>query len=165
MSLNIVNSALRNHAGPIPLFDPRVDTIDEIRLARLTLLRDKYGSVAGLLRALKRPTRDATLSQLLTRAPDSKTGKPRQMGSVLARKIEASLSLPTGWTDQPISPPPGAVSADTTPLVRSPAMLNYLDEQAILLLGFEAATPERRALMLALARSALEQSSPLAKAG
>lgn len=33
MSLDIVNSALQYPAGPIPLFDPRVDTIDEIRLA------------------------------------------------------------------------------------------------------------------------------------
>ena len=73
--------------------------IEDIRRGRLRELIDRYGTLASLNRALDRDARDATLSQILHGAPDSKTGKPRVLGSILARQIESQLHLPVGWMD------------------------------------------------------------------
>lgn len=157
-SLNIVNSALRNPLFGGPLFNSDMETAAENRLKRLLALRDRYVSIAALARALHRSPRDATLSQIITRAPDSKTGKPRQMGSILAKQIEKALSLPIGWMDQsgPASLPPGITTHEPDgPL--------YHDPEATLVAGFRAAPPAIRQAMLALAQSAIESASPLDK--
>lgn len=61
------------------------------------------GSLAQLNEAIGLDRTDATLSQIRTKAPHSKTGKPRVMGDDLARKIEEKLSLDRGWMDTPPS--------------------------------------------------------------
>ncbi|MCG8998137.1 S24 family peptidase [Laribacter hongkongensis] len=43
-------------------------------------------------------TSPSYISQILTRAP-SRTGKPRDVGSELARKLEDGCGKPTGWMD------------------------------------------------------------------
>lgn len=79
-----------------------MQTISETRLARLQMLIKQHGdSIAKLNEALGLDRTDATLSQIRTRAPHSKTGKPRSMGDDLARKIEDRLKLETGWMDTP----------------------------------------------------------------
>ncbi len=81
-----------------------MQTISETRLARLTILVKRYGgSLARLNEALGLDRTDATLSQIRTKAPHSKTRKPRVMGDELARKIEEKLSLELGWMDTPPS--------------------------------------------------------------
>lgn len=81
-----------------------MQTISETRLTRLTMLVKKHGnSLAQLNEALGLDRTDATLSQIRTKAPHSKTGKPRVMGDELARKIEDKLSLDHGWMDTPPS--------------------------------------------------------------
>jgi hypothetical protein len=81
-----------------------MQTISETRLARLTILVRRHGdSLARLNEALGLDRTDSTLSQIRTKAPHSKTGKPRQMGDDLARKIEEKLSLERGWMDTPPS--------------------------------------------------------------
>jgi len=68
------------------------------------MLVKKHGnSLAQLNEALGLDRTDATLSQIRTKAPHSKTGKPRVMGDDLARKIEDKLSLDHGWMDTPPS--------------------------------------------------------------
>lgn len=82
----------------------RMQTISETRLARLAMLVKRHsGSLAKLNDAIGLDRTDATLSQIRTRAPHSKTGKPRVMGDDLARKIEERLSLDVGWMDTPPS--------------------------------------------------------------
>jgi len=82
----------------------RMQTISETRLARLAMLVKRHGdSLARLNEALGLDRTDATLSQIRTKAPHSKTKKPRQMGDELARKIEEKLSLERGWMDTPPS--------------------------------------------------------------
>lgn len=83
----------------------------DIRRMRLEELRERFGSLTELNRALGRNDRDYTLGQILKQSPDSKTGKPRQMGSVMARQIEAKLGLPGGWMD---SMPAGALEFQGT---------------------------------------------------
>jgi len=78
--------------------------VTETRLIRLQMLVKKHkGSLADLNEAIGLVRTDATLSQIRTKAPHSKTGKPRVMGDDLARKIEERLSLDLGWMDTPPS--------------------------------------------------------------
>lgn len=78
--------------------------VSETRLARLQMLVKQHGgSLAALNVAMGLDRTDATLSQIRTKAPHSKTGKPRVMGDDLARKIEEKLSLGLGWMDTPLS--------------------------------------------------------------
>lgn len=81
-----------------------MQTVTETRLVRLQMLVKKHkGSLADLNEAIGLVRTDATLSQIRTKAPHSKTGKPRVMGDDLARKIEERLSLEAGWMDTPPS--------------------------------------------------------------
>jgi hypothetical protein len=81
-----------------------MQTVTQTRLVRLQMLVKKHnGSLADLNEAIGLVRTDATLSQIRTRAPHSKTGKPRVMGDDLARKIEERLSLEPGWMDTPPS--------------------------------------------------------------
>jgi hypothetical protein len=81
-----------------------MQTVSETRLIRLQMLVKKHnGSLADLNEAIGLVRTDATLSQIRTKAPHSKTGKPRVMGDDLARKIEERLSLEAGWMDTPPS--------------------------------------------------------------
>lgn len=72
-------------------------TISEIRLANLVLLVQELGSQEAV--AARATTSAVYVSQLLNRAPDSKTGKPRQIGDPLARKLEAGCDKELGWMD------------------------------------------------------------------
>ena len=81
-----------------------MQTVSETRLTRLSILVKRHGgSLAQLNEAIGLDRTDATLSQIRTKAPHSKTGKPRSMGDDLARKIEEKLSLDHGWMDTPPS--------------------------------------------------------------
>lgn len=73
--------------------------VEEVRLIHLKELIEDHKSIAALNRALERPTRDATLSQILNGSTHSQTTKPRHMGSILAREIEKNLKKPIGWMD------------------------------------------------------------------
>ncbi|MDR7331743.1 hypothetical protein [Roseateles asaccharophilus] len=74
--------------------------IGQIRRERLKeLLSVGAISFADLNSWLGRLRRDATLNQIAQAAPNSTTGKPREMGSGQARAIETKLGLPEGWFD------------------------------------------------------------------
>jgi phage repressor protein C with HTH and peptisase S24 domain len=72
--------------------------VDDIRLANLASLIDRHGGQRQLAERLDKAP--AQISQWMTRAPNSKTGKPRAMRSDTAREIEERLELPRGWMDQ-----------------------------------------------------------------
>ncbi len=79
-------------------------TIAEIRRARLEWLLEQQGlTPADLSRKLGRSSRDSTLSQIRKSAPDSRTGKPRAMGTNQARAIEGALGLVHGIMDTPMT--------------------------------------------------------------
>lgn len=75
--------------------------VEETRLERLKALICEYKSAAALNRAAGRNERDSTFSQLINGSLNSKTQKPKTMGSELARQLELSLGLPNGWMDTP----------------------------------------------------------------
>ncbi|EHQ4619954.1 hypothetical protein KQ096_002510 [Salmonella enterica] len=78
-----------------------MQTIEEIRRDWLLELIRQYKTIANLNIALGRTRTDATLSQLKNKAADSKSGRPRGMGSPLAREIEEKLGLEHGSLDHP----------------------------------------------------------------
>jgi phage repressor protein C with HTH and peptisase S24 domain len=74
-------------------------TVEDTRHQNLLALIAEHGTTAKLAR--KTGKSEAQLGQLANRHLHSKTGKPRNIGSEVARDIEAALNLPQGWMDQP----------------------------------------------------------------
>lgn len=74
-------------------------TAAEVRLERLRMLVQEFGSLAALNRATGKQERDSTYSQLLNGSISSATGRPKEMGPAMARKIEIALGKPQGWMD------------------------------------------------------------------
>jgi len=77
-------------------------TIEEIRLANLAILVQEFGSQDAVARLAD--SSPVYLSQLINHTPDNKTGRPREMGPRLARKLEAGCNRPRGWMDEPHLP-------------------------------------------------------------
>lgn len=73
--------------------------VEETRRLRLAELLTRHGSYVTLNGLLGMTDRDSTLSQIANQSPNSRTGKPKNMGSELARRIEVALGLPLGWMD------------------------------------------------------------------
>ncbi|MGG4603149.1 hypothetical protein ACLPHZ_20650, partial [Alcaligenaceae bacterium Me47] len=75
-------------------------TVEEVRRIRLKMLiKEVGGTAADLNRATGKNDRDSTYSQILNQSLASKTGKPKQMGSPLARALEEACGKPLGWMD------------------------------------------------------------------
>lgn len=121
-----------------------MQTIGETRRERMEQLIAEHGSIAKLNEALGLPRTDATLSQIRTQAPHSRTGKLRTMGDELARRIETTLSLPIGWMDTPLSY--DAIHGDqqiSRAVKVMEAMPEWQRDQAIKILDTLAQPPER----------------------
>ena len=92
------NPITQNHSGNGEFV---MKTIEETYRERLQLLITEYGGQSNLGKLIdKSPSQ---ISQWVTGAPDSKTGKPRSLKSDTAREIENKLNLPHAWFDQPIT--------------------------------------------------------------
>lgn len=72
-------------------------TIDEIRLENLAALIAEKGTQEAVAEA--GCTSSVYLSQIKNRTPDKKTGKLRQMGDDMARKLEQGCGKERGWMD------------------------------------------------------------------
>ena len=73
--------------------------IGEIRLKNLETLIREFGTMEAL--AVAAGTTSVYLSQVRRRAIDVKTGRPREIGSRMARRLEAAgpNPKPKGWMD------------------------------------------------------------------
>lgn len=76
---------------------PAMNTIADIRHENLLTLIEELGTQDAIAAAVE--TSPVYISQIVNRYPDSKTGKPRQIGDQLARKLEQRCNKPTGWMD------------------------------------------------------------------
>ena len=86
-----------------------MQTIEEVRRARLALLEAEAGSQAKLADLLDKSP--AQLSQWKNASPTS-TGRGRAMSSDVARDIEITLEKPRGWMDTPLAPENPAAAFD-----------------------------------------------------
>lgn len=78
---------------------PAMKTIADIRRDNLALLAEEVGTMDAV--ADKAETNAVYLSQVMTQTPDVKTGRPRALGTKLARRLEVAFAKPVGWMDQP----------------------------------------------------------------
>jgi hypothetical protein len=97
-SLKNVNSESHISMFSEMLCNARMQTNDEIRRENLELAIKRLGTAAKLAEAAN--TSPAYLSQIRNRTPDSKSGTPKMMGDVMARRIEQALGEPHGWMDK-----------------------------------------------------------------
>jgi hypothetical protein len=72
------------------------------------VMRERGYNIQALADAIQRS--HSQVSQLLSRAKHSTTGKPRTIGRDLARDMEAKLGLPIGIMDTPIAESVGKVT-------------------------------------------------------
>lgn len=73
--------------------------VEETRLERLRELVAEFGSLAALNRATGKRDTDSTYSQILNGSISSTSGRPKLMGSQMARQIETAVGKPNGWMD------------------------------------------------------------------
>jgi|GEM_PF-1413088 len=94
-----VNSGEQHHGARAALCNGLMRPVEETRRLRLAQLVATHGSYVTLNGLLGMTDRDSTLSQIANQSPNSRTRKPKNMGSELARRIEAALGLAPGWMD------------------------------------------------------------------
>lgn len=101
-----------------------METVEETRRAGLRLLVSMYGSMANLCEKLGYARNEtATLTRILNaNVRRDRGGKPYNMGRPLARHIEDTLKLGTGWMDTqnrtiPLQPssPDVVIAGESTP--------------------------------------------------
>lgn len=73
-------------------------TVAEIRRSNLESLVAELGSLESVADAGS--TSSVYLSQVKHQTIDRKTGKPRQMGGAIARRLEVGCNKPKGWMDK-----------------------------------------------------------------
>lgn len=73
-------------------------TAGEIRRENLELLVRELGTLDSL--AAKAGSTPIYLSQVRNRARDRKTGRTRELGNAMARRLEAATGKPAGWMDR-----------------------------------------------------------------
>ena len=76
---------------------PHPKTAGQIRRENLERLVEQFGTLDAVAEATK--TSPVYLSQIRNALRESKSGNPREMGSQLARRLEAAAGKPAGWMD------------------------------------------------------------------
>jgi hypothetical protein len=121
-------------------------TVYDIRLANLQILVDAFGSARAL--ADHTGADDAHIRQIL-RGGELPSGKKKNVGNDLARKLEDGCCLNPGDMDRPMNPTPPP--KDSTRLAA--------DEQMVLVL-YRRASPELRRLIRMAAELARKEPPP-----
>lgn len=91
--------------------------VSEIRRENLEALL-KTNSQVAIASAAGGKTSPVYINQLRKQTPDKSTGRPRTMGSDLARRIERGMGLPDGWMDADHSAESGPISGDEAEVLR-----------------------------------------------
>lgn len=79
-------------------------TIAETRRANMERLVKEFGTLDAV--AGKGGTTSIYLSQIRNQSPDKKTGRLREMGTAMARRLETGAKKPRGWMDVDHPPEP-----------------------------------------------------------
>ena len=106
----------------------RMQTVHDTRRQRLEILIGQHGSIAALNEALNWPRTDSRLSRIRNEnARPDRDGKVFQMGDNIAREIEGTLNLGTGWMDTP--PDLREQYAKSEPLDRMAALMAAMEPE------------------------------------
>lgn len=130
--LSFVNSGALHHAISATLLNGGMRTVEETRRLRLRELLREHGSWSALNTALGRNKLDSTFSQIVNESAGSKSRAPKQMGSPLARDMEAKLNKERGWmdTDPDLAAPDASDDVAPPPLTLEAALPRVLDALA-----------------------------------
>ena len=79
--------------------------VQDTRRENLELLIKQFGTLETLATAAG--TSSVYLSQIRNRTRDQKTGRPREMGAAMAKRLAEAAGKPVGWMDTPATPPDG----------------------------------------------------------
>jgi hypothetical protein len=82
-------------------------SIAEIRLANLLALIKEAGTQHAL--AERAETTPIYLSQVVNRIQDHKSGRPRELGTDMARRLEQAMGKPENWMDHDHAAAAGAI--------------------------------------------------------
>ncbi|SIR00489.1 S24 family peptidase [Pseudacidovorax sp. RU35E] len=105
-------------------------TVGTIRRENLELLVRERGTLEAVAEAAG--STSIYLSQVRNQAIDKASGKPREMGSAMARRLEGGCAKPEGWMDVDHDDAPTAPPLSVTP---SPAYLPGFEELVVPLLA------------------------------
>lgn len=119
-------------------------TVEEVRRERLAMLRKEAGSLVALNEKLGLSARDATLSQIVNGAKNSRTGTPKQMGSKMARELEAACGKEVGWMDTDPALKGESAEPDVSRLVADIASLKGFQREWMMIAATEAVTVARQ---------------------
>jgi hypothetical protein len=72
-------------------------TAEELRRENLEALIEQFGSLRALAEAAE--TNPAYISQVRNALKESSTGKPKEIGTALARRLERAAGKERGWMD------------------------------------------------------------------
>lgn len=122
---------MKSSAALLPFFkrsacNTGMHGIGVIRLGNLERLIEEAGGLERVAEAAD--TSSVYLSQLRNHAVDRKTGRPREMGTAMARRLESAFKKPPGWMDAPQMGEPirpwglSTPSIPTLPVTNSPAV-------------------------------------------
>lgn len=160
VALNSLSSASLIYSNLADRYSVQMETISEIRVAKLRTLIDEYGGIKKFCEKIERS--EAQVYQWLNAAPDSKSGRPRSMGNKSARYIEDKCDKPEGWMDQCIQ----ELSGDNhkTRKIEEPSSIDYItDNERLLIRGYRVADNQAKSFMLYFAKEQIDKASKSSK--
>ena len=98
-------------------------TCDEVRRDNLALLIKEAGGIAQL--AEKYECTEAAIKTMLRAYKDSKSGTPKGIGTVAARKLETCMHKERGWLDQDRTAPRLSLSSDEDMLLTALSFISH----------------------------------------
>jgi len=118
-------------------------TAHDCRRENLEILVQELGSLDAIAERAQL-SNTVYLSQIRNRTLDTKTLKPRNMGSVTARKLESACSKPIGWMDKDHAIASVASFASATTGLECAAT----EEESRLLIAFRSSTRTEQEMVL-----------------
>ncbi|WP_143148402.1 hypothetical protein [Nitrosospira sp. Nsp11] len=117
-------------------------TIEEIRYENFLILVEEAGNVARFAERMKKSY--GQFSQLKNKSPESKTGKPKEIGSKQAREMELVFGREVGWMDHESLDQEAQAFKNLPPEVRAWILKNAELTASVIPANKAESQPERR---------------------
>lgn len=134
-------------------------TVGQIRVDNVALLVKENGTLEAV--AELAGTSSVYLSQIRNASLDQSTGRPRQMGTPMARRLEAACNKPLGWMDTPHAAEDASTEAAPSNIVRAAQWpFEQLDREKLGKLSHNDALRLEGAILTAAAQLGLDVARP-----